>query len=142
MRHTSSALYLSALAALALTTSVAFAQDVMLAEGVPQPQQVGDITYITGGIGEEERSAIEAARSGYNLYIMSATRSGHFEGDTHLIIRNTQGKELLKIAAGPLFYAKLPEGRYVVEGSSDDETRSQTITIRTGKTAHVHFGWK
>lgn len=119
----------------------ALAQDAMLAEGLPQPQREGEITYITGGIGEEERSAVEAFRPEYNLHLMSATRDGHFEGDTHITLLDASGKELLNVPAGPLFYAKLAPGRYIVKGASGEKTKEQAITIRAGKPVRVHFSW-
>lgn len=109
---------------------------------MPQPQQEGSITYITGGIGDEERDALNAVKNNYNLSIMSASVSGSFTGDTHIAIRDRQGMELLNTDAGPLFYAKLPAGRYTVEGSSEGQNRSQAITIASGQPAHIHFSWK
>lgn len=132
---------LPAFAALMLHASLAFAQDAMLAEGLPQPQREGEITYITGGIGEEERSAVEAFKPEYNLHIMSASRDGHFEGDTHITLLDASGKELLNVPGGPLFYAKLAPGRYIVKGASGEKTKEQAITIRAGKPVRVHFSW-
>ena len=39
-----------------------------------------DVTYVTGGIGEDEKKAIEDAKADYNLYVMSASTSGAFVG--------------------------------------------------------------
>lgn len=81
---------------------------------VMQPMQAGDINYVTGGIGDEERAALHAVESQYNLRVMSASNDGAFVGDTHLVIRNHRGDTLLDAVAGPLFFAKLPYGTYFV----------------------------
>lgn len=107
-----------------------------------EPQQSGDITFVTGGIGDEERSALQAAKNDYNLSIISAASSGAYVGDTRLVISDLSGRELLDTDAGPLFYAQLPPGRYVVEGESQGQIRRQNITIAENRNAHIHFSWK
>jgi hypothetical protein len=109
---------------------------------LPQPQQEGAITYVTGGIGDEERDALKAQKKDYNLSIVSADKSGAYVGDTRVVISNRQGEKLLDTQAGPLFYANLPPGNYVVEGDSEGQIRKQNITVAEGKPASVHFTWK
>jgi len=110
--------------------------------GLPTLQQESGITFITGGIGDEERDALKAVEHDYNLHVMSAGTSGAFTGDTIIAIRTRRGEELLSTDAGPIFYASLPPGHYVVEATSDGQTRKQDITIARGTTSHVHFSWK
>ncbi len=117
-----------------------YADDHLQAVGL-QPVQVGDVTYVTGGIGDDERSAIESEKNNYNLHIMSAMKTGEFVSDTTIVIRNKQGEELLNTTSGPLFYANIPAGNYTVESTNDGQTKSQKIAIRKGGSAHVHFGW-
>lgn len=42
---------------------------------------------------------------------------------------------------GSLFYAKLPKGRYTVYGYSEGQSKTQKVTITTGKASRVHFSW-
>jgi len=107
-----------------------------------EPQKEGSITYITGGIGDEEREVLKSVKNDYNLSIMSAGTSGAFVGDTHIVIHDRTGQEVLNTDAGPLFYAKLPAGRYIVEGTSEGQTRKQAINVASHQPAHVHFSWK
>ena len=128
--------YIAALAvALALTAGNALAQ-------VPEAHQQGDITYISGGIGSDETDAIEAVRGDYNLNVTSADKTGHFRGDTEIVISDMKHNVLLDVTAqGPLFYAELPKGRYIVEGISEDQSRKQTVRITDKKPVRVHFSW-
>lgn len=116
------------------------------AADLPQAEQAGDITYITGGIGDEERDALKSVESNYNLHVIStgiaAAGPGAFVGDTHITIHNRQGDELLSTDAGPIFYASLPPGHYVVEGEHRGETSKRNITIVSGKLQRVQFSWK
>lgn len=113
-----------------------------LADDMPEIMHEGAITYVTGGIGNEEREALESSQRNYNLRITSAEVTGAFSGDTRIIIRDHSGKELLSTDAGPIFYAKLPDGRYVVEGSNEGQNKKQNITITGSKPVFIKFGWK
>ena len=106
------------------------------------PKQVGNVEFITGGIGDEERTAIEAVKSNYNLYVMSAGTDGAFTGNMHLNILDKSGTSVLETDIGPLFYAKLADGSYTVEGTHNNQTKSEKISITSGKPQSVHFGWK
>lgn len=149
------------LTATLITAPAAYAQEPLFAPApapqispfvtptsAPSPRDVldfheeGDVPYVTGGIGEDERRAMESVRPNYNLHIMSAGKSGAFAGDTLLIIRNKDGLELLRTDAGPLFYAKLQPGKYSVEGSNNGQVRSQNITVGKTGSSHIHFTWK
>jgi len=106
-----------------------------------QPMQNGEIRYITGGIGDEERAALKQMADQYDVHIMSASASGAFVGDTQIRITSAKGNELLSAAAGPLFYADLPSGRYTIEASSNGQSKRQTLMVAHGKPAHLNFIW-
>lgn len=103
-----------------------------------------EVSYVTGGIGDEERTAIESAKDQYNLYIMSASIEGQFVGDARIIIRKQNAKEnpvVLNVVSGPLLYVKLPMGRYSIDGSLGEKTKHFEVTIGK-KSGKVHFAWK
>lgn len=112
-----------------------------LSEAMPAMQQQGNISYVSGGVGQEESSALESVKHNYNLRITSADKTGHFFGDTHVVVSDMQQHALLDTTGGPLFYASMPNGRYVVEGFSGGQSSKQTVTIASGKPASVHFSW-
>jgi hypothetical protein len=103
--------------------------------------QQGDISYVSGGIGKEERDALQATQANYNLRVMNADKTGHFSGDTRIIIRDLQHNILLDVTSGPLFYANMPRGKYVVEGFINQQSKKQRVTIAKGKPALVRFMW-
>lgn len=105
-----------------------------------------DVAFVTGGVGDDERAAMEAAKSDYNLRITSARADGAFVGDTEIIIREKTGKqeEMLDVEAGPLLYAQLPPGSYVLEAAVDSETKRQEFTIgkKQRKPVTLRLIWK
>src|SRR6185312_16885951 len=96
---------------------------------VPQPVQQGEVRFITGGIGEEERSAIEAGKHDYNLHITAANAKGQYYGNERVKILDRSGTPVIDSSAGPLFYAKLPPGTYTVEVSLDGKMDRRQVTV-------------
>ena len=122
------------------------ARDIPLIETQNPVESSPDINYVTGGIGEDEKASIEAAKGDYNLHVMSASTSGAFVGDARVIISTKSGsetKEMLNVVAGPLLYVKLPAGSYALDASLGEQKKHQDFTIG-GKqpAANVHLGWK
>ena len=77
----------------------------------------------------------------YNLRIMNVDKAGHFSGDTRIIISDLQQNVLLDAESGPIFYANLPKGRYIVEGHGQEKMKKQTVSIGNTKPAHIRFVW-
>lgn len=131
-----------------LVTPAAFAADpnagAAVPTALPAPQVVGDVTFITGGIGDEERMAIEQNKKDYNLYITNASTDGAFAGTSRVVVTNSSGATVLDtMTAGPLFYAKLPAGSYKVTSTlkSTGDMKTSNITVGAGKSANLEQKW-
>ena len=106
---------------LAATVAVGCGVSAFDAYAGPMPVHRGQISYITGGIGEDEEDAMKAAAGDYNLLISNAEKDGEFTAGTNLVIRDAKGNEVLRARnTGPLFYAQLPPGRYVVDANYEE----------------------
>jgi len=144
-------------AAVLLSTASAQAQTTYAQETYTQPayaqetytqpayalevQKQGDVSFVSGGIGEDETAALKAVQNRYNLRILNADKTGHYSGDIHIMVKDSKQTTVLDTVGGPFIYANLPSGRYVVEGASQGESRKQAVSI-TGKTpAKVRFTW-
>lgn len=120
-------------ATLAILSPTAMAQVV--------PQKEGDVMYVTGGIGRAETDALKAVQAEYNLQVTSSNTEGYFIGDTAFKILDSKGVPMVTTLAGPIFYAKLPAGSYMLEATRAGETKKQHVTI--GKTTvHAYFTWE
>lgn len=121
------------------------ARDIPLIETMNPASASADVTYITGGVGEDETQALQAVKADYNVYVMSASMNGAFTGDVRVVIFRLKGaerEEVLNVVAGPLLYVTLPAGNYVLDATLGSAKKSQKITIsEKRKTAHVHLGW-
>lgn len=95
------------------------------------PQQQNGITYVNGGIGEEEQGAMKAQRADYNLLLTFATqKSGAYRSDVQLDIMDAKGNDLVSAAnTGPMFFAKLPPGTYRISAAAEGKTFKRTVKV-------------
>lgn len=95
------------------------------------PQQQNGITYINGGVGQDEQNAMRALRADYNLLLTFATKqSGAFRSDVQLDIMDAKGTTLLSVPnTGPMFYAKLPAGTYRISAAAEGKTFKRTVKV-------------
>ena len=134
-RNVQSALLAAAMAAGIAAPALA---DTMLL----RPVHDGGVTYITGGIGAAERHALDDAARNYNLRISNANRAGDFTTDTDLTIQTKNGHEMLHVAAtGPLFYARLPAGDYIIRATNSGQQRVRDVTVASAKSTDLHLIW-
>ena len=101
------------------------------------------IAYVSGGIGMEEREALQAAAKDYNLKLVFAEKgSGAYLADVKVVIADGRGvKRLDAESEGPWFLAKLPPGRYKVTAETGGRRLVQSATIGNKGRAELHFYW-
>ncbi len=118
-----------ALARATLVLAACFASHAAFAD--PTPKQQNGISYVNGGVGEEEQSAMRAQRADYNLLLTFANKqSGAYRSDVQLDIMDTKGNTLLSAAnSGPMFYAKLPAGTYRISAAAEGKVFKRSVRI-------------
>jgi hypothetical protein len=117
------------LAAAAVVLAACLTSTATLA--APTPKQQNGITYINGGVGQEEQTAMKAQRADYNLLLTFATQqSGAYRSDVQLDIMDTKGNTLISAAnTGPMFFAELPPGTYRISAAAENKTFKRTVRI-------------
>jgi hypothetical protein len=105
-----------------------------------QPKMQNGITYLTGGIGQDQVQEMRAdAREGYNLQLVFATqKSGEYVANVRVMISDAKGETLIDaVSDGPGFYAKLPAGHYKI--SAENRGKLQVVSIDvTGHNINRH----
>lgn len=98
--------------------------------------------YITGGVGFDEREAMEAMAEEYNMKAVFALASGNFIADIAVTITKPTGEKVLEtVSTGPWLYVKLPPGAYSVKALYKGTEKIRTINV--GQTLKVFlFHWK
>ena len=115
------------------------------AEAPATPLMVKDyegIPYVSGGIGLDEREALSAIASEYNLKIVFALKEGNYLADASVLIKDAQGKTVLDaVSDGPWFYARLPAGHYAVTATMMEKANTEKVQIKPAGQSVLHFYW-
>lgn len=100
------------------------------------------ITYVTGGVGEDEAAAIRAVASRYSMRARFITNAGEFTSDVSVRMFTPDGKLIFAaITDGPYLYAQIPPGRYRLSATLGGVERSQSIAIPTHGGIGVSLTW-
>jgi hypothetical protein len=110
--------------------------------GPGQIVALNDNLYVvaSGGIGDEERSALESQAGRYSTRMTFSESNGQYVVADHVRLFK-RGTEVMSVNnAGPLVYAQIPPGQYAL--TVDYKGVSQTRNITVGaKTGEVHMVW-
>jgi len=109
------------------------------------PVQVNDdVSYVTGGVGLEESTAIKEMRKEYPLTMVFAetTSYGRNQYIYGVLVEIRRGDDLIfeTETKGPYLLVKLPPGTYRVRAIHNMVPKIQTITVGT-KPKQVGWAW-
>lgn len=100
---------------------------------LPEPEQVGDVKILTGGVGDAAQQAIREQADGYSFWLTLTGRDGVYLADVQVRIENEKGEEVLETTTeGPFLLADLPPGRYAVRAMADGR-RAERRTLDTSE---------
>jgi hypothetical protein len=107
------------------------------------PQTENGVSYLTGGIGSDESSAIKQAAGKYNLHLtLSEGPRNAWVSGAKVEIRKHGGALALKLDnAGPLVYVKLPAGSYQVIVDNSGQVVKRVVTVAARSNQEVNFHW-
>jgi len=111
---------------------------------LPAIHQEGEITYLSGGIGQDEAQAMKRAAAQYPLELVFVQRDGKKENylaDMPVRIVDAKGAVVFEgRSEGPYFLAELPKGSYTVSTKWDAWSFSRHVNV--GKEhERVVFEW-
>lgn len=102
------------------------------------------IAYVSGGIGDDEKAAMDATRKNYNLWLTFASKkTGEYQADVKVTIKDSRANTLFEVSAlGPLVHLKLPPGQYKIEADLRGKVQSQPVHIKPGGGTELIFRWE
>jgi hypothetical protein len=114
-----------------------------VAESIIKPQTQGDVTFVSGGVGGDERSAMQAIRADYNLSLLfSLQGSGEYLSEVQVNITDSKGDTLLEtVADGPMLLTKLKPGRYTVTVELNGQVAHRKATVFGNGRTSLSFIW-
>ncbi|HZV54849.1 MAG TPA: carboxypeptidase-like regulatory domain-containing protein [Rhodocyclaceae bacterium] len=112
----------------------------------PPELSQGVVAYRSGGIGQDEASAMQSAAGQYPLELEFVAREsgGHeaFVADVDVSILDSGGRQVLQtMAEGPFLLARLPVGRYTVVATYDGAQRERSVSIPARGSEHIVITW-
>lgn len=109
-------------------------------EEPPAPSTHDGVTYVTGGVGLDESSAIRAQATRFNLHLRFTTPHGEYLSDVDVIITSETGATVLALKSdGPFVFVQLAPGRYRIGASTNRSLENRWITVPPRGAANVDF---
>jgi hypothetical protein len=110
--------------------------------GLPQIQQQGDVSFVSGGVGLDESKALQQAQSQWPLSLRFTGPSAEFLADVHVRVVDAHNGEVLNTTSrGPYMLVRLHPGRYTVHARYKDQEQSKPVTVPPTGTAKSAFYW-
>jgi hypothetical protein len=117
----------------------------VLAQGdLPPLRTFGSVSYVTGGIGLDEASAIKAAEKDFALSLLFAqSKRGEYLSDIKVSIKDKAGKTVLEIVSdGPMLLARLPAGAYKVSADYGGTVLTKPVQVGGKGVTRATFVWQ
>jgi hypothetical protein len=112
---------------------------------LPPEQTQGRVTYMTGGIGQDEAMALRGEERRFPLsleFIRRAKPADEFLANVNVTITDLQGTtEFQALAEGPYLLASLPDGRYKVTADHDGQSKTREVVIAARRPERIVFEW-
>ncbi|GAB2890478.1 carboxypeptidase-like regulatory domain-containing protein [Uliginosibacterium flavum] len=126
-----------------LITHLALAAE--LPANLPAPTTRGAVTFVSGGIGLDESTAMKAAEKDYPLtleFVVKTASTSGYTSDVKVLLADHNGKTLLDtVSNGPFLLVKLPPGNYRLEASKDGQTKLRQVDVRAGSHQKILIEW-
>ena len=141
MKLNKSAIYMALLALGSSAALPSIAADNLAALEV---KQVGVVSYVSGGVGDDERQQMDRLAADYQLKMVFAGKGSPNEylSGVKVQITDKDGKTVLDtVTQGPFLLAKMPAGRYAISAESEGMVKQQTVQVTGAKSQQVVFIW-
>lgn len=125
-----------------ILTCILFSFQTM-AESIIKPQTQGDVTFVSGGVGSDERNEMQAIRADYNLSLLfSVQGTGEYLSEVKVSIADSKGNTLIEtVSDGPMLLAKLKPGRYNVTAELEGQVAQKKANVVGNKRTSISFIW-
>jgi hypothetical protein len=114
--------------------------------GLPPVQQSGSVDYLTGGIGVDESTSLDAESRHWPLTLVFGTAGGRMKADyladVQVLVHDQRGRTALDVKAdGPYLLARLSPGTYDVEAEFGGKTLHRRVVIQAGHSVRAVLLW-
>jgi hypothetical protein len=129
--------------------AMALSVNALSAAPTPLPmivQSFGNITYVTGGVGDAEATAMRRLAKDYALELSFTQRPARhpeeFLADVKVQIKDMQQTAVLAITTHePFLLANMPAGDYLIVAEHDGEIKQKKVSLNNSKHLNIAFVW-
>lgn len=136
----------AAIAASGLALSLNIAAAPRPEKGLPAAHADGEVTYLSGGVGQAEAGAIKHVANYYPLeleFLRKATPKDEYLAGVKVRIKDQRERMVLNVTSdGPFLLVKLPAGKYTVSAESNGKIEHRMIEIAAKEHRRVLFEWR
>lgn len=138
----------STIASVIAVTSMAWSLNAISATAgnLPAMQRQGEVTYLSGGVGQSEANAIKHIAKLYPLeleFLAKAKPRDAYLSDINVQIKDAHDKMVLDTKAnGPFLLAKIPAGKYTISVENGDKVEKRQVEIASSEHRRVVFEWR
>lgn len=124
------AIKLSVVSMLLSVAVLSFSPCASAQDEVIRVKTTNGVSYISGGVGTDERDAMRQRAGDYNLQLAFAARSGAYLAGVKVDIRNAAGRSVLNAEAdGPWLFVRLEPGSYRISAEVKGEVMSRAVKV-------------
>jgi hypothetical protein len=100
------------------------------------------VAYMTGGVGVDERAAMETMAKDFNLKLVFAEPNRPYLANVNVEIKDSRGARLVQAqSTGPWFFASLPDGGYTVTVTHAGKEQMKKVEVGEDLETFT-FAWK
>lgn len=114
------------------------------AENAQSIQNISEVAYLNGGIGQEESSEIRSKAGSFNLRLyLSEGKPGQSITNAQITVTDKNDNVKLNIAdGGPMLFLHLENGRYKISAQYNGITILRNVVIANHRGTNVYLNWK
>jgi hypothetical protein len=117
-------------AAMALAAAGVIANAHAQTSGLPTIYSRGQISYTSGGVGQDEEQAFKQEAPNWPLALQFSGAGGEFIADVHVSIVKRDGTKVLEaVSQGPFMLVKLPPGAYTLHVEYKQQPQQKDVNI-------------
>jgi len=126
-----------------ILSNILFCFPAFAEQSLIKPQRHGEVSFVCCGVGGHEQNAMQAMRADFNLHLLFSIKgTGEYVSDVTVRIADSSGNALLEsVSDGPMLFAKLKPGRYIVTVDRDGQAIRKTVKVGGPQRTSLSFTW-
>ncbi len=97
-------------------------------------REAGAVRYVSGGVGADERAALDALGREFNLKVAASATGGAYLGSFRVAIETLRGERVFEVETeGPILLAALPSGTYNLTATAFEQRVRRQVSVRDGR---------